>query len=72
MQQMVESSIPIFIALSVILIYILELCAGFAVLGWPNQNALIDRRTTPGPYWFVMTVQAFLLIGFPAFIAFAG
>jgi hypothetical protein len=45
---------------------------GFAVAGWPSENALIDRRAQPGPYWFVMALQTFILIGIPTLIAFAG
>jgi len=44
------------------LTYALELWTGFAVVGWPGENALIDRRTKPGPYWLVMAVQTTLLI----------
>lgn len=69
---MVESIVPIFLVASAALTYILELWTGFAVAGWSGENALVDRRTKPGPYWFVMAIQALVLVGVPTLIALAG
>ncbi|HBE63538.1 MAG TPA: hypothetical protein DDX19_12525 [Rhodopirellula baltica] len=69
---MLESVVPIFLTVSAILTCLLQLWTGFAVAGLLGDNALIDRRTAPGPYWFMMAFQTLVLIGMPILIALAG
>jgi len=59
------------LAVSAVLTYLLELWTGFAVAGWAGDQAIVDRRVSPGPYWFVTTVQTLVLIGAPAMVAFS-
>ncbi|TWU17946.1 hypothetical protein [Allorhodopirellula heiligendammensis] len=53
---------PQFVALYVlpalaIVTYFLQLWSGFAIAGISGNNMLVDRRTKPGPYWFIMALQ---------------
>ncbi|MCA9137698.1 MAG: hypothetical protein KDB00_13095 [Planctomycetales bacterium] len=66
---MTETVVQIVIATSAIGTYIFELWTGLAVAGWQGENAIIDRRSKPGPYWFVIAVQTMVLIIVPVLIA---
>ena len=66
---MLDTVVPIFIAVSAVVTYILELWTGFAVASFQSSNPLVDRRTKPGPYWFVMAVQTMVLIIVPIIVA---
>lgn len=58
-----------FIAASAVVTYALELWTGYAVAGWAGDDALIDRRKRPGPYWAVMMLQTLLLILVPTIVS---
>lgn len=66
---MIETIVPILLATSAIITYVLQLWTGFAVAGWQGENALIDRRTRPGPYWIIMAFQTVVLILVPVLMA---
>ncbi|MCM2372615.1 hypothetical protein [Aporhodopirellula aestuarii] len=66
---MLETVVPILLAVSAIVTYFLQLWTGFAVAGISGENALVDRRKQPGPYWFLMAFQTLCLIGIPILIA---
>lgn len=52
-----------FLAAMSVVTYILELWTGIAVAGWAGDKSLIERATKPGPYWFVMVLQAAIVFG---------
>ena len=62
----------VFIAASAVVTYFLQLWTGFAVVGWSGNIALVDRRTKPGPYWFVIALQTLLLVIAAVLVAFNG
>lgn len=46
--------------------YFLQLWSGFAVAGMMGDNMLVDRRTKPGSYWLIITLQTLILLGIAA------
>ncbi len=66
---MIETVVPILLAVSAVTTYLLQLWTGFAVAGLTGDNALVDRRTKPGPYWFIMAFQTLVMFGIPILIA---
>ena len=40
----------------------LELYSGSAVLGWSGDNLLVERKKTPGPYWFAIAIHAVIAV----------
>ncbi|MEM1070981.1 MAG: hypothetical protein AAGI63_18895 [Planctomycetota bacterium] len=69
---MVADFALIAIAALAVATYILQLWTGIAVAGWSGEQSLIEREKSPGPYWFVMTLQTALLILIPVLIAWYG
>ncbi|MEM8670915.1 MAG: hypothetical protein AAGG48_25530 [Planctomycetota bacterium] len=69
---MVADFALIAIAALAVAAYILQLWTGIAVAGWSGEQSLIEREKSPGPYWFVMTLQTALLILIPVLIAWYG
>jgi hypothetical protein len=49
----------------------LELFTGFAVIGWTGDNMLVEKEKSPGPYWFAITVQLLIFVGFGLIYFFA-
>lgn len=52
--------------------YLLQLILGFAVAGMTSDNILVDRRTKPGHYWFIMALQTLVLFGIPLVLSLSG
>ncbi len=46
-----------------LLTFAIELWTGIAVKGWAGDQAMVYRDQHPGPYWFVMALQAVVLGG---------
>lgn len=57
---------PQFVAIYVlpalgVVTYFLQLWSGFAIAGISGSNALVDRRTKPMLYWFIIVLQTIIL-----------
>ena len=61
------------IGLSVFSIFIigLELFTGCAMIGWAGDNMVVERKKSPGPYWFAITLHSLVGIGLPTLLMFA-
>ena len=59
------------IALSIVAICVLvaELWTGFAVCGLSGDDLVIDRRKSPGPYWFMMSLHGVASVAIPLLAA---
>ncbi|TWT65083.1 hypothetical protein [Allorhodopirellula solitaria] len=55
-----------------VLTYLLQLWSGFAVAGISGDQVLVDRRTRPGPYWFIMAIQTMILVVAPILVGMWG
>lgn len=65
------ASVALFVmALLLAATFAMELWFGIAVMGWSGDRAIVHRDKSPGPYWFVMAVQTFVLIVLPILYAF--
>lgn len=65
---MAQSLTPILLFGIAFLIFAFQLWSGSAIAGWAGDFALVHRRKTPGPYWFVLSVQAIALFVIPVLI----
>jgi len=55
--------ITLALSIAALCILIAEFWTGFAVIGWAGDSAVIDRRKSPGPYWFVMSIHTAIGVG---------
>lgn len=60
------------ILLSVFALFIVtsELATGQAIVGWTGNNMTVDRRKSPGPYWFSIAIHSLIGIGIPLLYVF--
>jgi|GEM_PF-2122896 len=64
--------IRVIFAVLLLTIFAMELCFGFAVVGWQGDNFLIERAKFPIQYWLVMALQFVIAIGVPLLACAAG
>jgi hypothetical protein len=63
--------ITIFLSIVAFCVLVAEFWTGFAVIGWSGDNVVIDRRKSPGPYWFMMLLHTVIGVGLPLLSAIA-
>ena len=56
------------IAIFTVLMIALELYTGHAVVGWAGDNMVVERKKSPGPYWFAIVLHFVVGIGLPIFL----
>ena len=49
----------------------LELFSGCALIGWAGDHMVVERKKSPGPYWFTILLHSFIGIGLPLAFIFA-
>ncbi|WP_419193926.1 hypothetical protein [Novipirellula herctigrandis] len=68
LHSMIADYVPAILAISAFATYVLQLWTGVAFAGWSGDDSLVERSKSPGPYWFVMTLQTLALIIIPVLI----
>jgi hypothetical protein len=48
----------------------LELYTGCAIVGWTGDNMVVQRHTSPGPYWFAVFLHVLVGIVFPLLLVY--
>jgi hypothetical protein len=66
-----DKMIPIILSIVAFCVLVAEFWTGIAVVGWSGDNLVIERKRSPGPYWFTMALHTLIGVGLPVLFAFA-
>jgi hypothetical protein len=55
--------IPIILSIVAFCVLVAEFWTGIAVVGWSGDKMVIERRKSPGPYWFTMAIHTVIGVG---------